>query len=281
MVKHQLEPNERELLHVDRMGNFLRVIAATHRLTGFRGQANAMVIGPPGYGKTQMLLRLEGNSGTLVLSDTTFLGILKMVEKAKQGYLTTVIIPDLGPALARDLPQVRKVVSACSMAIEEGVHKMVVGKLEKDYGGARFGMLSALTVDDIQTHFSILQGSGFLSRFILLELSLSEEALLLAVQQNRDGNERLTAPLMMPESRGVAVKIPEKYAREGEAMWRSLLKERDDRASGFRGLHLYQSLIAATCYLREPRTLVVTSEDVEMMWGYHQEFMLTQTKMAV
>lgn len=277
-MKVKLAPSERELLHLQHMAEFLRVIAATHRLTGQRGQANAILIGSPGYGKTQLLLRLEGNAGTIVLSDSTFLGFVKMVEKARKGYLSTVICPDFGPILARDLPQVRKIVSICSMAVEEGVQNLVVGKLEKNFGGARFGLLTALTHDDIMAHYHIMKGSGFLSRFILLEVGLTEEAIILAAQNSRRGDTSLIEPLRLPDQRQAKVEVPEKYAREAEKCWKQLIKERDDRAAGFRGLHLYQSLLAAIAYLRQGRVLRVTAEDVERLQFYHQEFLLTQLK---
>lgn len=273
--------SERELRRLERLADFIRVAAATHRLTGMRGQANVMLVGPPGYGKTQMLLRLQGNAGTLVLSDTTFLGAIKMLDKARFGYLSTVICPDFGPSLARDLPQTRKVIAVFSMAIEEGVQNMVVGKMERNFNGARFGLLTALTTDDIATHYQVLNGSGFLSRFVLLELSMTEEALIAAVTRLRSGDHRLTGPLHLPDARQAKIAIPPQYMKAADGLWRHLLKERDDRASGFRGLHLYQSLLAAICYLRQGRTRTVTSDDVDLLQSYHDEFLLTQLKMAV
>lgn len=278
MTKTALAPSERELQHLQQMGEFMRVVMATHRLEGMRGQANAMLIGSPGYGKTQMLLRLEGNGATVTLSDSTYLGFVKMLDKAKKGYLSTVICPDFGPVLARDLPQVRKIVSICSMAVEEGVKNLVVGKLEKNFEGARFGLLTALTHDDIAGHYQILKGSGFLSRFILLEVGLTEEAVISAAQKSREGDNSLVSPLRMPETRRAKIEIPERYSRDAEKMWRQLMKERDDRAAGFRGLHLYQSLLGGVTYLRQPKVLKTTADDVDRLAWYHREFMLTQLK---
>lgn len=264
MAKRKPDP----LARWTRVGEFLRLIFVSSRIENIDVPLSALLVGPPGDGKTRMLYRAAHAKHIEYISDATYLGLLRVIDRVKEGFVSCVVIPDMGTIIGRRGEVARQAVATLAMLSAEGVGRILVGKRIKDFGLAQASVLSAITIDDLMQNLHVANQSAFLSRVFLINFELtSDEIEMMMRLHTRKKLGSVLTPFRFPRS-GVngmmptrEIKCPVGISDKMLRWWQQLEKERPDRSFGFRTAHSLNTLVKASAYVH--RRTRVTQQDVQ------------------
>lgn len=242
----------------NQIADLVRLAMVSSRIPNIETPLNVVLAGPPGDGKTRMILRADHLQHVEVLSDTTYLGLCQCLNAIKDGLISSLIVPDLGTLIGRRGDVARQTVATLAMMTAEGVRHIRVGKRVRDYGGARASLVSAITLEDLDTAYSILSQNAFLSRVLLIDFDLDFEELVAMLERKHRGDRRLLQPLSFRRA-GMrrdgyleprVVHIAETYARRARSWWTTIRRKRSDRFFGFRTADFLTGLLQAAAFVR-------------------------------
>ncbi len=250
------------------IGEFVRLIAISSRVKNLEAPINLCLVGPPGDGKTKMLMRAAALPHVRVFSDISPKGVLSFLDLVKNGFVSTLVIGDLGTVIGRKLEIGKQVIANLSMVCAEGVHQVAVFGRMKDYGGARASLMTAATVENFVDASRMLSQNGFTSRLFLLDFDFNAEELLHMQARKMSGDRGLLNPFTYAKVRRVSglyplrsVRVPQTHASTALDWWRQVMAHAPEHVYGFRTADALIGLLQASAYLHGRRH--VTSEDVE------------------
>lgn len=232
--------------------------AVSTRITNIETPINLLLAGPPGDGKTAMVLRIEHLAHVDTLSDTTYLGLIQCLRQIKRGLISTILVPDLGTLVGRRNDVARQAIATIAMMTAEGVRHVRVGKQVMDFEGARASFVSAITVKDLLANLDTLEQNAFLSRVLLVDFDLSWEELKAMLERKHRGDRSLLRPLSFRMAGLRAggflpmrpIVMAPTHAKKVQRWWEILVRKRDDRFFGFRSADFLHGMVQAAAYLR-------------------------------
>lgn len=249
------------------VSELIKIVIASGRVTNIAHRVNAVLVAQPGRGKTTGLFRALNVPGVRVASDLSPKGVDYLIQRAHAGRLSTVIIPDLGPVVNRKYETARQTMSMLSSACSEGVHEVLVGRRFRDFKGAGFNLLAAVTTDDLEAAATIILRSGFTSRMILVDLDLTyAEVGEMWERRHIRGDNRHLRPLKFGGfyKGGKApfrkVVIPRTHLATIREWWDRMHDTCPQFVHGFRTPEMLTGLIQGAAYLRGSAR--VTAQDV-------------------
>lgn len=250
------------------VGEFIRLVFVSSRIENAPAPLNCLLVGPPGDGKTQMILRAQRLSHVKVLSDATYNGLLRFCSAVDQGFFSTLVIPDLGTLVGRRNEVARQSISMLARLGAEGVFEIAVGKRIKDYHGATASILSAITFDDLTFNWTTLNQNAFLSRVFLIEFDLTIPEIRAMMKRKNRGDLALLNDFRFPKlNRDIKflpnreIKMALKYADKAMRWWVEMQRDRPDRVHGFRTADAFQTMLKCSAYLK--RRTRVDERDVK------------------
>ena len=250
------------------VGEFMRLMFISSRVENAPAPLNCLLVGPPGDGKTQMILRAQRLSHVKVLSDATYNGLLRFCGAVDQGFFSALVIPDLGTLVGRRNEVAKQSISMLARLGAEGVYEIAVGKRIKDYHGAKASILSAITFDDLSWNWTTLNQNAFLSRVFLIEFDLTIPEIRAMMKKKNRGDMSLLSDFRFPKFNrdnkflpAREIKMALKYADRAMRWWVEMHRDRPDRLYGFRTADAFQTLLKCSAYLR--RRTRVEQRDVD------------------
>lgn len=276
----KLDPYRRWHLIAD----FLRLIYVSSRISNIEAPLNCILVGPPGDGKTKMILRGEHVKHVKVLSDMTYMGVCTYLRTAKEGVMSTIVVPDLGTLVGRKLDTGKQTISVLAMMCAEGVQEIAVGKRIVNYEGVTSSVISAVTPEDLTRDYQVFNQNAFLSRVFLLDFDLSINEILAMMHRKSRGDRTLLTPFKFPRLAHAdaalptkSIKLPRRHAIKAIHWYEELVARRPDRAFGFRSADALQGLLMASAYLRG--SYMVSERDVAFVTTF-KPLWLRQFRMA-
>ncbi len=160
--------------------------------------------------------------------------------------------------------------SMLSSACAEGVFEVLVGKRMRDFEGAGFNLLAAVTSDDLEAAAALILRSGFTSRMILVDLDLTYSEMLEMWDRRRiRGDNRHLKPFSFGGfyARGKApyrkIEIPRAHLMKVREWWDRMHDRSPQFVAGFRTPEMLTGLLQGAAYLRGARR--VTTTDVKVV----------------
>lgn len=250
-----------------KIGDLMRLIVVSSRIENAQAPLSCILVGPPGDGKSQMLFRFDHCEHVDFISDATYMGLLRMVQLVSDGYKSCIVIPDLGTIVGRKAEVGSQAIATLAMLSAEGVRKVLVGKRQKDFGGAQASVVTAITIDELIRHYRLLNTNAFLSRVFLIDFELSSKEILEMMRlYNRGQIGGILSKFRFPRSNANGY-LPERQISMSARMrdkamrwWEEMERKRPDRTYGFRSAHAIQTLLMCSAYLHRRRS--VTEQDI-------------------
>lgn len=265
-----------------RVADLVRLVAISTRVSNISAPLNMILVGPPGDGKSQMVMRCQHLPHIRVVSDTTYTGLLRILRTVQDGLVSGIVVPDLGTLVGRRGETAKQTIATLAMAMAEGLRETSVGKRLHDFGGARLSLLTAITSKDLDMAQETLDQNGFLSRVLLVDFDLSFAELHAMLERKHRGDASLLRPLSFKKAMNKKdcprrpILMAETYAKIARSWWVDLRRERDDRFFGFRSGDYLSGLLMASAYLRSADR--VTREDVRFVESRVLPLVMKQTK---
>lgn len=270
MGKRKTDP----LARWHRVSEFMRLIVVSSRIANIDVPLSCILVGPPGDGKSRMLFRFDHLGHVEYVSDATYMGLLRVINRVAEGYISCVVIPDFGPIVGRKTEVASQSVATLAMLSAEGVGKILVGRRTKDFGGAQASVISAITIEELVRHYRIINQSAFLSRVFLIDFELTSDEILYMMRLYNRGKiggvlsqfrfPRSNADGMLPKREiKIAARLSDKVMR----WWQELERQRPDRTFGFRSAHGLTTLVKCSAYLH--RRNRATEQDLRYVERFH------------
>jgi hypothetical protein len=254
----------------DRVSLFVQLAAVSSRISNAEAPVNLLLCGPPGDGKTKMIMRVKEHAPHVsMLSDATYTGLIYYLETVRDNMSSTLVIPDLGTLVGRKLETAKQSIATLAMMCAEGVGELRVGKQVRDYHFAKASVISAITLDDVMQSYNVVNQNAFLSRVFLIDFDLEWSELQAMMDRKLTGDRSRLQPFPFPKVRRnrdgtfkrYDVQVPKRYLHLPHEWWRELRQIRRDRFFGFRSADAFMTLLMASAYLRGAK--IVTRQDVQ------------------
>lgn len=256
----------------DRVSLFVQLAAVSSRISNAEAPVNLLLCGPPGDGKSKMVVRCKDHAPHVsMLSDATYMGLIYYLETVRDNLSSTLVIPDLGTMVGRRIETAKQSIATLAMMCAEGVGEIRVGKQVRDYRGARASVISAITLDDLTQAYNVVNQNAFLSRVFLIDFDLEWSELQVMMDRKLSGDRSRLDPFAFAHVRHnrdrsfkqYPIEVPKRYLNLPHDWWRTLRQLRRDRFFGFRSADSFVTLLMASAYLRGAN--VVTRTDVQII----------------
>lgn len=247
----------------DRATELMSIFAMTGFIKDAR-PASLLLISEPGSGKTELIDRFNQNAFLQYASDVTTRGLYPILKLAKAGACTHLVASEFQKLLLRKSSVAEATLGTLCQAMEEGVGRVMVGNEVIDFGGARLGLLGAVTHETAKKWRVNLRELGFWSRVAAFNWQLPMDQLREVMRNISAGNMSDLSPVILkvPES-PEAVDFPTKLSNQFEDFVIKRFREHTV-------LRLFARfrVLAQACALMEGRD-VVRARDVEHVVAFH------------
>jgi len=191
----------------DRMSELLYLCVLTGCIPDAR-PVSLILISGPGTGKTELIERFLPNGFLSYQSDLTWKGFMPLLRQAKRGRITHLVFTEFQKIFMRKQSTADNMIGTLIQAMEEGVGNISVHSLQ-EFGGARLGVLGAITHGTLAKKQTYLAEMGFLSRCFLIPWEPTPDEIREVMRRIRHGDDSDMEPLMIPESarNGAAAKL--------------------------------------------------------------------------
>lgn len=200
----------------DRAAELVSMFAMTGFVANSRPQS-LLLISEPGSGKTELVDRFKDNAFLQYASDITTRGLFPILKLAKQGAATHLVASEFQKFFLRKSATAEATLGTLCQAMEEGVGRILVGDKPVDFGGARIGLIGAITHDTAAKWRIPLRELGFWSRCAAFdwEMPLDEMRGVMRSITRSDKDDLSPITLTVPE-RSIKVEFPEKLSEQFE-----------------------------------------------------------------
>jgi len=153
----------------------IKLALATPYIKGEKS-VSLLIIAKPEHGKTETLREFSMNNGVAFVGDITYSGLLNYLDRAKEGSLKTLLIPDLLKVYGRNINVSKNFFTLLNEVIEEGIKEVSTYDMLKDYGKfVRLNVIACVTEREFFSHINQWGQIGFISRVIPFSYSYSAE----------------------------------------------------------------------------------------------------------
>lgn len=161
-----------------------------------------LLISEPGSGKSELLDRFKQNAFLKYASDLTSRGLYPVLKAAKQGKYTHVVASEFQKFLLRKSATAEATLGILCQSMEEGVGENLIGDYPVDFGGARLGLIGAITHDTAANWKKALRELGFWSRCAAFNWEVPLDEMRLIMRAITAGNKTDLTPVILktPES---------------------------------------------------------------------------------
>ena len=240
------------------IGDFLRLVLISCRVTNREAPVNCILVGPPGDGKTKMIMRGADLKFMTTLADMSYLGIVRLLPQVRDGYISGIIIPDLATLVGRKMEVGRQTIGMLARLCAEGVGPIAVGRQVKDFTGVRATLISAVTPEDLLDNWKVFNQNAFLSRTFLLDFDLTQREIEAMSHRKNTGDRKLLETFHFHKSqanRAWKVRCSPRYAGKAIGWWKELLTS-GKPAYAFRTVDAFTDLLRASAFLHGRRTVI-------------------------
>jgi hypothetical protein len=132
--------------------------------------------------------RFKGNSQLRFVSDITSRGLHPILKGAKAGVYTHLMASEFQKFLLRKSHTAMATLGLLCQAMEEGVGEVLIGDQEVDFGGARLGIIGAMTHDTAAKWQRGFNELGFWSRCAAFEWEVPFDQMKVILRRITDGD---------------------------------------------------------------------------------------------
>lgn len=154
---------------------FLALYVATGLVEGADAES-LLIVGPPGVGKSRLLMRFGDYSSILMVSDLTVSG-LRDVAKSQRN-VRHLILPEFQRVFAHPKPTVASVCGLLTNLMTGDAGRELVGPdaaQRSDLSDRQIGLLAAMTTDVFRENAKDMTATGFMSRFTVIGMDRDEQ----------------------------------------------------------------------------------------------------------
>jgi len=242
----------------------LRLVFVSTRLRSVGAPLSYIAVGPPGSGKTEMIMRGGTLRWVTTFSNLSYMGIVNALPVLQSGVKSVILIPDLATVLGRRADVGRQAVATLAMLAAEGIGKIAVGRTEKDYRGVRASVISAVTEQDLTNQWDVLSQNAFLSRAFLPTFDFTMDEIFHMSRLKTLGKLRHLRPFRYPAGiRARTIRFPERYEHYVEDRWSDLRIKNADRTFAFRTMETFKTVLCCAAFVRGGGTVI--KKDVKVM----------------
>lgn len=200
----------------DRATELIKIFAFTGYVADARPQS-LLLISEPGSGKTELLDRFKLNGFLRYASDVTSRGLYPVLKLAKQGVVTHIVATEFQKLMLRRNHTAEATLGLLCQSMEEGVGEMLIGDHPVNFGGARLGIIGAITHDTVGKWKANLRELGFWSRCAGFEwqLPMREMQDVLRKITNADRSD-LEPVILTPPASPIPVEFPHRLSQQFE-----------------------------------------------------------------
>lgn len=184
----------------------------TGRLAGEQPES-LLIVGASGAGKSALLNRYCSlasdaiNPHIVRLTNLSSMGLQRILENDVPRGVTHVIVPEMQTLMLRQRGVWDNLVGLLLPALEEGVYDTAVGPHLKSFGGARIGLIGAITQTAYRSNYNALRESGLLSRMLPVLWERQRENILWSQLRHNagDNSEMESIHVHLTGSRNVTI----------------------------------------------------------------------------
>lgn len=247
----------------DRAAELIKLFVATGWLDSARPQS-ILFNSEPGSGKTELIERFMGCTQLVFASDLTVRGLYVILRKAEKRIISHVVATEFQKFLMRKASTAENMLGTLTQATEEGVGEVYIGDKLEDFGGARVGIIGAITGDTLNKRRDMLREVGFLSRVAVFKWRMPDDELQDVMRRISRNDQSDLAPIhMQMPDKPIFIDMHERLS--------DILRQyvwRDFRAHTIlRVFQRFRALAMASAAI-EGRTSVV-AWDVERVMAFH------------
>ena len=251
----------------DRATELMKIFAMTGFIQNAR-PASLLLESEPGSGKTELIDRFNKNPFLQYASDVTTRGLWPILKMAKAGACTHIVASEFQKLLLRKASVAEATLGTLCQAMEEGVGRVMVGNEVMDFGGARLGLLGAVTHDTAKKWRVNLRELGFWSRVAAFKWEMPIDQLRQVMDNISDGN--------MMDTSSVVLKVPDSpvvvdFPRALSIQFKDFVLKSFREHTVLRVFARFRTL-AMACALLEDRD-IVKARDVEHVVAFHPYWM--------
>lgn len=247
----------------DRATELVRLFVATGWLASARAQS-MLFNSAPGSGKTELLERFMGCQQLAFASDLTVRGLYVILRKAEKRVVSHIVATEFQKFLMRKAATAENMLGTLTQSAEEGVGEVYIGDKLEDFGGARVGIIGAITGETLNKRRDMLREVGFLSRVAVFKWRMPDDELQEVMRRIGRGDQSDLAPIHMAmPDKPLHVEMHERLSMVlNQYTWRDF---RDHTI--LRVFNRFRALAMASAAL-EGRD-VVNAWDVERVMAFH------------
>lgn len=180
----------------DRATELIKLFVATGWLANARPQS-ILFNSEPGSGKTELIERFMGCSQLVFASDLTVRGLYSILRRAEKRIVSHVVATEFQKFLMRKAATAENMLGTLTQAAEEGVGEVYIGDKLEDFGGARVGVIGAITGDTLNKRRDMLREVGFLSRVAVFKWRMPDDELQDVMRKISRGDQSDLSPIHM------------------------------------------------------------------------------------
>lgn len=207
----------------DRGTEIIRMFAMTGHIANARPQS-VLLISEPGSGKSELVDRFKDNASLKYASDITSRGLYPVLTHAlhrsrssKEGIYTHLVASEFQKFLLRKSHTAMATLGLLCQAMEEGVEETRIGDQVVDFGGARLGIIGAITHDTAAKWQRGFVELGFWSRCAAFEWEVPLAEMKVIMRKITDGDKSdLTRVALKTPPKPVTVAFPTALSEQFE-----------------------------------------------------------------
>lgn len=158
---------------------------------------SVLLVGPPGQGKTKMIMRFNGLPTVKMFSDLTSDGIRRAVSDNPR--IKHFLMPEFGRLFSRDRSVSSQTANLLCNLMTGDAGTEHIGHKTYDFSGRQIGVIGAMTTDVFRERESDLAMTGLLSRFTVIRVDRGDEERRRVIANMVSANLEDLSPVRWPQ----------------------------------------------------------------------------------